>query len=230
MTISSPPEQHRNASWEPSPNKTRSVTLPAMIKLVLATVGAFFLMSACSASPANTKTSPSTNGEVPVPRAASASATPSAPAVTAPQADYVGRVQQGRASLGITIREGRATAYYCDGREHEAWLRGQALDGRLALDGKLTGSFGGGGVTGVLSLANEQFDVSVPAVQAPAGVFRANTDAGGTRIDGGWLVLPDQTQVGLVVVNGKPASAPPIGADGSVTVNGNRIVPNRVNA
>ena len=44
----------------------------------------------------------------------------------------------------------------------------------------------------------------------PSGLYRATAEVRGAKIDGGWIVLPDGRQVGILNRDGKPAAAPRI--------------------
>ena len=70
-----------------------------------------------SSSPSPKKSAPAS----PTPTA-TPSPTPSKSAV--PNASYAGRTDDDTASVAVTIRDGKAVAYFCDGRYKEAWLRG----------------------------------------------------------------------------------------------------------
>ena len=50
------------------------------------------------------------------------------------KADYAGRVQGNGGLIAISIRNGKAVGYFCDGRI-EAWLKGKAADGKVTLSG-----------------------------------------------------------------------------------------------
>ena len=58
----------------------------------------------------------------------------------------------------------------------------------------------------------------------PSGVYRAAAQVRGAELKGGWIVLQDGSQVGIVSRDGKPAAAPPIDpATGAVTVDGTQL-------
>ena len=63
---------------------------------------------------------------------------------------YAGKVTGGKATIAIAVKDGKAVAYLCDGKKTEAWLRGTAVDGELALSGPdeatLSGSYTDGRV------------------------------------------------------------------------------------
>ena len=140
------------------------------------------------------------------PSQASASAT--APAVvTAPaKADYAGRVQGGGASLAISIHNGQAIAYVCNGSAIEAWYKGTAANGVLIMTGKnnahLSAIYDFGKATGDLLAHNTDYRFTVAVVHRPSGLYRATAFVRGATIKAGWIVLSDGTQVGSL----EPAS------------------------
>jgi hypothetical protein len=139
---------------------------------------------------------------------------------------YAGRVQgQGkRPLLAISVRDGVAVAYLCDGKL-EAWLKGTASDGRLSLKGedgaKLSASFDADRAKGSVSVGERTFDFSVKTVKKPSGLWKAAAEVRGAKVQGGWIVLEDGTQVGMVTRDGAGASAPAIdAATGRTTIDG----------
>lgn len=161
-----------------------------------------------------------------------------APATDAPRpadANWTGRLDNG-ATIAITAADGRAVAYVCDGKRLEIWLQGTAREGKLALDGKdgasLTGTFGAGRASGELVVGDRRWRFTAKATNKPAPVlYRAAEQARNAGVDGGWIVLPDGTQIGVVTWNGTPAPAPSLDpAAGTTTVNGVRIAADPVAA
>jgi hypothetical protein len=140
-----------------------------------------------------------------------------APAATATanaqfRADYAGRVKGGvHASVAISIHGTQAIAYACNGSSVEAWLKGTAVGGRLALTGKngavLTGNYDSRRAFGNVSADGLTYAFSVYTVKKPSGLYRATADVRGATIKAGWIVLPDGTQVGSLESN--PDSAAP---------------------
>jgi hypothetical protein len=140
-----------------------------------------------------------------------------APAATATanaqfRADYAGRVKGGvHASVAISIHGTQAIAYACNGSSVEAWLKGTAVGGRLALTGKngavLAGNYDSRRAFGNVSADGLTYAFSVYTVKKPSGLYRATADVRGATIKAGWIVLPDGTQVGSLESN--PDSAAP---------------------
>jgi hypothetical protein len=148
-----------------------------------------------------------------------------APAATATanaqfRADYAGRVKGGvHASVAISIHGTQAIAYACNGSSVEAWLKGTAAGGRLALTGKngavLTGNYDSRRAFGNVSADGITYAFSVYTVKKPSGLYRATADVRGATIKAGWIVLPDGTQVGSLESNPDAAApsataAPPL--------------------
>ncbi|WP_027645920.1 hypothetical protein [Salinispora pacifica] len=178
------------------------------------------------------------NDEPPVPAAAptatavaGASAAPSpSPTQTPINATWAGRLTAG--TLAISVQDGVAVAYLCDGAAIEAWLQGTAAGGRLDLAGRagetLSGTFGEGQASGQIKIDDQVLPFTVTAVTAPSGLYRAAATVRGAQVDGGWIVLADGTQVGLVTVDGIAQPAPPLDtATGRVTVDGDVLTPTR---
>jgi hypothetical protein len=155
-------------------------------------------------------------------------ATTQAAPVKAAKHDYAGYTRGGAATLAIAVRGDKAIAYLCDGKVIESWLRGSATGGRFELSGKhgahLTGSDSEGKITGSVRAGGVEFGFTVSTVKRPAGLYRLTAEVRGARLDGGWIVLPDGRQIGLLDTNGTPGSAPSIDlASNSVNVGGQNV-------
>ncbi|TDC43902.1 hypothetical protein [Micromonospora sp. KC213] len=159
------------------------------------------------------------------------------PASAAPSADdrveekkattnWTGRLDGGRATIAITANGGEATAYLCDGRQLEIWLRGSATDGQLSLTGKkdarLTGTFDDRKAAGEVVVNGKRwsFAATVDTTGRPV-LFRATAAQRRAGVDGGWIMLPDGGQIGVVTRDGRPVLAPPLDpAFGTTIVDG----------
>jgi hypothetical protein len=136
--------------------------------------------------------------------ATSSQASPSATApavVTAPaRADYAGRVQGGGASLAISIHDGQAIAYVCNGSAIEAWYKGTAANGVLIMTGKnnahLSAIYDFGKATGDLLAHNTDYRFTVAVVHKPSGLYQATAVVRGATVKAGWIVLPNGIKVG----------------------------------
>ncbi|WP_405838583.1 hypothetical protein [Streptomyces sp. NBC_01518] len=189
-----------------------------------------------------TKTASSSYSEAPP------SASPKAPAKTSPtpsvtpsptpspskppvaNANYAGRTDDDAASVAVSVRDGKAVAYFCDGRYKEAWLRGRVnnngsmkltapngavLDGRIQQGKKITGTVKDEG---------RPYTFTADKAVKPSGLWRATAKVRGAKIDGGWIVLPNGRQTGIVTRDGKATSAPRIDPEtGAVTVDGQQL-------
>jgi len=162
-----------------------------------------------------------------------------APAATATanaqfRADYAGRVKGGvHASVAISIHGTQAIAYACNGSSVEAWLKGTAAGGRLALTGKngavLTGNYDSRRAFGNVSADGITYAFSVYTVKKPSGLYRATADVRGATIKAGWIVLPDGTQVGSLESNPDAAApsataAPPLDVTAGTAQDANTVL------
>lgn len=180
----------------------------------------------------------------PTPPAPPASATPKAPATpppapstkapppSAPAAEnvYAGRTTDDTAAVSISVRDGKAVAYYCDGRTRESWLKGDVKDdGSMRLTGEngadLEATTRAGKVQGQVEIGDRKQDFTAARANKPSGLYRATNEVRGTQVDGGWIVLQDGRQVGIVTRGGKPSAAPEIDpATGAVVIDNARLI------
>lgn len=168
----------------------------------------------------------------PAPARGSATTTPS-PTPSRPRAadaDYAGRTDDDAAAIAVSVRGGRAIAYFCDGRTQESWLKGDvADDGALRLTGshgaKLEGTFEDGrAIAGTVEVSGVRHAFTADRAKKPSGLWRATATVRSAKIDGGWIVLKDGSQVGVVTRDGEPSPAPRIEPEtGAVTVDGQRL-------
>ncbi len=153
---------------------------------------------------------------------------PPTPAAGKVNAVWAGPVNGGGATIAIAVTDGVAVAYLCDGKKAEVWLQGTAAAGKLELTGAkgatLTGTFGGGKAAGTVAAGGRTWKFTSPAVKKPSGLYRATATVRSAKVVGGWIVLPDGSQVGVVSVDGQPGPAPAIDpATGAVTVDGTAL-------
>ncbi|MEU8891737.1 hypothetical protein [Streptomyces sp. NPDC048442] len=178
---------------------------------------------AASAPPSPTAPPPPPSSAPPAASPAPSSVPPS-PTATGPETVYAGRTADDTAAVSISVRDGRAVAYYCDGRTEESWLKGNVEDdGSMRLTGKngakLEASTRGGKVAGEVEVADRKHDFSAAKAVKPSGLYRATNEVRGAKIDGGWIVLQDGRQVGVYTRDGKPSPAPEIDpATGAVAI------------
>ncbi|MFD9436316.1 hypothetical protein [Streptomyces sp. NPDC060002] len=157
-------------------------------------------------------------------------ATPSPSRVPAAAADYAGRTDDDAAAVAVSVRDGKAIAYYCDGHTEESWLKGDVEDdGTLRLTGehgaKLDGTLEDGKrIDGTVEVGGGRHAFSADRAAKPSGLWRATATVRSAKIDGGWIVLKDGTQVGILTRDGKPSPAPRIDPEtGAVTVDGQQL-------
>ncbi|MEV8021011.1 hypothetical protein AB0O76_32700 [Streptomyces sp. NPDC086554] len=130
------------------------------------------------------------------------------------KAEYAGRTDDDTSAVSISIRDGKAIAYFCDGRNTESWLKGDVEDdGSMRLTGKHGAKLDGtlrddDKVRGTVDIDKKTWDFTADRAKKPSGLYRATTEVRGAEIDGGWIVLPDGQQVGILKEDGKPQKAP----------------------
>jgi hypothetical protein len=145
---------------------------------------------------------------------------------------YVGYVDGGGASVAIIIDGDEATAYVCDGATVEVWLNGPAFNGELLLtgdNGELVGSYDEAQATGRTVAFGREWTFTIEEVAPPEGLYQfADTVVGGAEVEGGWIVLPDGTQVGVLTVDGESGPAPALDlATGQVEIEGTTVTVER---
>ena len=60
------------------------------------------------------------------------------------------------------------------------------------------------------SVEGEKFTFNVGVAKKPGGLYRTSADVRGARLEGGWIVLADGTQVGLATYAGATVSVSPL--------------------
>jgi hypothetical protein len=145
---------------------------------------------------------------------------------------YVGYVDGGGASVAIIIDGDDATAYVCDGVTVEVWLNGPARNGEMFLtadNGELTASFDETQASGRTTALGREWTFTIAQVAAPEGLYAfAGTIIGGAEVDGGWIVLPDGTQIGVLTVDGQTGPAPELDlTTGQVEIGGQLVTVDR---
>ncbi|NUS24655.1 MAG: hypothetical protein HOV92_10600 [Streptomyces sp.] len=147
-----------------------------------------------------------------------------------PNADYAGRTDDDSSAVAVSLRDGRAIAYFCDGRDKESWLKGDVEDdGTMKLTGKggaeLNGTLKAGKrISGTVDIGGGHYAFTADKAIKPSGLYRATATVRDAKFDGGWIVLKDGTQVGILDKNGKPSPAPEIDPEtGAVTIDGRQF-------
>jgi serine/threonine-protein kinase len=164
------------------------------------------------------------------PARTSAPPSPSASRTPVPEGVYTGRTDDDSSAVAITVRDDKAIAYVCDGHNIESWLQGDVQgDGSLRLtgsggarlDGKVKGTKE---IRGAAHVGSGSYAFTVGRTKKSSGLYRANSTVAGARIEGGWIVLPDGEQVGILRHDGKPSPAPRLDPEtGAVTVDGQQL-------
>lgn len=148
------------------------------------------------------------------PTATTPAPAPSPSRVPATDADYAGRTDDDAAAIAVSVDDGKAVAYYCDGHTEESWLKGDVEDdGTLRLTGrhgaKLDGTLTDGEhVDGTVTVGGGKHAFSADRATKPSGLWRATATVRSAKIDGGWIVLKDGTQVGILTRDGEPSPRP----------------------
>jgi len=184
-----------------------------------------------AAAPAASASASAVPKDAPAPTQ-SASTTPAAPPAAEAPVNYAGRVDGNAAALAISVKDGKAIAYLCNGKTLESWLQGTAVGGKLELaglkDGALTGTYGNGQATGTVSSGGKQWTFTIQVATPPGGLYRLSTLVDGAKVVAGWVRLKDGTLVGMVDFgNGREQEAPPI-VNGQVSINGTTQTPRAV--
>ncbi|HWS39563.1 MAG TPA: protein kinase [Actinoplanes sp.] len=136
-----------------------------------------------------------------------------------------GKVDGDAGTLAISIRDGQAVAYVCDGDRLEAWLKGTAKNGLLNLTGKnnarITGLFDANRAAGEITVEGRRNRFEIGVVRKPSGLYRLASRVGKAKVDGSWIVLPDGRQVGVLLRDDQPGPAPVLDlANRATTVDG----------
>ncbi|TMR07726.1 hypothetical protein ETD86_50770 [Nonomuraea turkmeniaca] len=131
------------------------------------------------------------------------------------KADYGGRVKGNGALIAISIRDGKAIGYFCDGRT-EAWFKGsQTADGvslKGVAGGNVNAELGGGRAKGWVSLGGKKWSFVAPTVVKPSGLYRATALVRGAQFKAGWIRVKNPnggyTTVGAATEGGSRVPVP----------------------
>ncbi len=165
------------------------------------------------------------------PNKPSASPSPSPSKSTVRNGDYAGRTDDDSSAVAVTLRDGKAVAYFCDGRNQESWLKGDVeADGSMRLtdpkaeDQILSGQLTGKRIRGTVAMGQRKYGFTADRAVKPSGLYRATATVRGAKVDGGWIVLRDGRQVGILKRDDKATPAPRIDPEtGAVTVDGKQL-------
>ncbi|MFJ2830849.1 hypothetical protein ACIPC1_25335 [Streptomyces sp. NPDC087263] len=166
----------------------------------------------------------------PAPSASKPSPSPTPSRTAQPNADYAGRTDDNSSAIAVSLRDGKAIAYFCDGHDKESWLKGAVKDdGTMKLTGKqgaeLNGTLQDGRrIRGTVDLGGQRYGFTADKAVKPSGLYRATATVRGAKVDGGWIVLPGGDQVGILKRDDKPSPAPEIDpSTGVVTIDGEQL-------
>ena len=138
------------------------------------------------------------------------------------RATFAGHVDDGAGTLAISLRDGVAIAYICDGERVEAWLKGTAANGELSLTGKggakIAATFTARGAKGKVTVEGETHTFDIGIAKKPSGLYRTAKKVRNAEVVGSWIVLPDGKQVGVLTDGGVPGPAPALDLAARTTV------------
>jgi serine/threonine-protein kinase len=138
------------------------------------------------------------------------------------RATFAGHVENDGGTLAISLRDGVAIAYICDGNRLEAWLKGTAAAGKLSLTGKkgakISGTFEAGRARGTVTADGRTNDFSIGIAKKPSGLYRTAAKVRNAEVVGSWIVLQDGRQVGVLTEDGAPGPAPALDVAGRRTM------------
>ncbi|HEY7269969.1 MAG TPA: hypothetical protein VH951_09095, partial [Dehalococcoidia bacterium] len=125
---------------------------------------------------------------------------------------YAGTVSGGNLYIGMVILStGESLTYVCDGDQTGQWFRGNANGETLHVetaDGLLQANLTDKSVAGSVRLGNGQtYTFTAPRATGIAGLYRSVKAQGDVSYVGGWIVLADSSQRGLVSAT---KAAPPV--------------------
>ncbi|WP_336212111.1 hypothetical protein [Nonomuraea sp. LPB2021202275-12-8] len=207
----------------------RSPLLLGLITGVLVAAGVAWLMSGLTGTSEPVAEIP--RRLTPTPATAAAAAVDPTPK----KADYAGRLSGGRGLVALSIRGGKAVGYFCDG-QRETWLKGTATNNVVTLAGAqdedvtLEARLREGRATGRLGLDGDTWRFTAATVKKPSGLYRATQAVRGSKIVGGWIVLPSGRQVGAISFDGLPEPAPLLTPGEDVRTYGVTLRPEGVDA
>jgi serine/threonine-protein kinase len=128
------------------------------------------------------------------------------------RATFAGHVDNDAGTLAISVRDGVAIAYICDGKRVEAWLRGTAAAGKLSLTGKngaaITATFDARRARGQVTVTGRTNAFTLTPAKKPSGLYRTAAKVKNARVAGSWIVLPDGKQVGVLTEGDEVGPAP----------------------
>jgi hypothetical protein len=140
------------------------------------------------------------------------------------QVVYAGRAEDSQGAIAVAVLGSEAAAYFCDGRNVEAWFRGTVEGGNITLKSKsgatLDAELDGNEIKGTVQIENDTVEFEIDEAKRPAGLYRAR----GSKTTIGWIVLPDGSQVGVQTTGSDSSAAPRLDPeDPQVTADGESL-------
>jgi hypothetical protein len=137
---------------------------------------------------------------------------------------YAGRTDDGPAAIAVAVLGDQAAAYFCDGRNVEAWFRGAVDGGDISLKSKsgatLQAELDGDHIKGTVKIKNDTLRFEINEAKKPSGLYRAR----GSQTTIGWIVLEDGSQVGIQTSGGDSSAAPELNPENpQVTAGGESL-------
>jgi hypothetical protein len=137
---------------------------------------------------------------------------------------YAGHAEDGAGAIAVAVLDSQAAAYFCDGRSVESWFRGAVTGSDISLKSKrgapLRASLDGDHLKGSLRIKNDRVRFEINKAKKPAGLYRAR----GSKTTIGWIVLEDESEVGVQTTGEESTPAPDLNPENpQVTVDGEEL-------
>jgi hypothetical protein len=221
-----PAPEPEKSRWRRGPLITLGVT--ALVAATLAGINAAAAGEPAGQAIQQVSIPPKVTPQTETPTTAPSPALSTSPVAERLRVTLAGQVDGGAGTLAISIRDGKAIAYICDGKRVESWLQGSATGGKLNLKGKdkstITGTFDATTAEGEVTVEGDTHAFTLRKVKKPSGLYRTAARVRGAQVSGSWIVLDDGRQVGVVTRDGVPAPAPALDVtNGRVSIDGSAL-------
>jgi hypothetical protein len=131
-----------------------------------------------------------------------------------PNGSFVGEIAGTPLFIALTANSGQVFAYVCDGTRVGEWFKGKIQNNAVTLvsvsGSRFTARIESNSVNGKLNLGADEYAVAMLPAPGSAGLYRSTRRDTSTNIVAGWVVLANQSQRGVISVNGRPFPAPPL--------------------
>jgi hypothetical protein len=119
---------------------------------------------------------------------------------------YAGHAEDGAGAIAVAVLGTQAAAYFCDGRS--------------VVGATLQASLDGDHLKGSLRIKNDRVRFEINKAKKPAGLYRAR----GSKTTIGWIVLEDESEVGVQTTGEESTPAPDLNPENpQVTVDGEEL-------